>query len=779
MTIQYHKKPSVSSITLSGNLLLINDNPVQLDAMSLILSFEGYSVLTADSAQAALELLERQSPDLIISDVVMPGMDGIELCRLIKSDAATAEIPLLLVSGLRYDDASVLEGLQAGAEEYLEIDAPPSLLLNKVGRLIAQTRANQARLKAELALGESERQYRLLFDNNPQPMWVYDVETFRFLTVNEKAISHYGYSREEFLSLTVEDIRLSEDLSQLIAHPSTQLPDIQCAGVFRHKKRDGTIIEAEIFSNEILFQNRQARLVLANDITDRRRNEEAMRASEERFSKAFSASPVPMSIVTYDSGMYIDVNESFLSNIGYTREEIIGRTTTDINLYPDPRERARLRQILEEQGRILNTEVRRRVKSGEVRVALASSEIIHLNGDRCILTATNDITEHRRLEEQLLQSQKMESIGRLAGGVAHDFNNLLTAIIGYSQLLLRRLDKNDPSFPEVEEIMKSGQSAAALTSQLLAFSRKQVVQPQVLDLNTIVANIEKMLRRLIGEDVELTTMLEPQLVSIKADPNHIEQILLNLAVNARDAMPEGGKLMIETANVYLDESYANQHIGAEAGRYVMLAVSDTGIGMNKQTQSQIFEPFFTTKEKGKGTGLGLSTVYGIVKQSEGNIWVYSEPGHGTIFKVYLPQCDESVDPSCSNETLSRAVGGSETVLLVEDERAVRKLTRKILEESGYQVLEATHADEAVTISNDHEGAIHMMITDMVMPHTNGHDLAERLSALRPEMKLLYMSGYTENRAIDKILKNQAIAFLEKPFSVEGLLNKVRNVLNVD
>ncbi len=288
-----------------------------------------------------------------------------------------------------------------------------------------------------------------------------------------------------------------------------------------------------------------------------------------------------------------------------------------------------------------------------------------------------------------------------------------------------------------------------------------------------------MLRRLIGEDVELATRLDPQLASIKADPNHIEQILLNLAVNARDAMPEGGKLLIETANVNLDDGYASQHIGVEAGRYVMLAVSDTGIGMDKHTQSQIFEPFFTTKEKGTGTGLGLSTVYGIVKQSEGNIWVYSEPGHGTIFKVYLPRCDESVDPSCIDKTLSQAVGGSETVLLVEDEEAVRKLTRKILEESGYQVLEATHADEAVTISNRHKGAIDLMITDMVMPHTNGHDLAERLSALRPDMKLLYMSGYTENRVIDKLLLNPAIGFLEKPFSVDGLLNKVRDVLHVD
>src|SRR5215216_3928241 len=406
------------AFALSSELiLLVNDNPVQLDSMWDLLSHEGYSLLKADSAERALEIMQTRRPDLIISDVVMQGIDGIELCRRIKSDPATQDIPVLLVSDLRYDDPSILEGLEAGADEYLWIDAPPGLLVKRIGRLIAQTRA--------LALSESESQYRLLFENNPHPMWVYDVETLRFLAVNEKALTLYGYSREEFLSLTLEDIRSQEDT-----------PDLQYPSIRRHKKKDRSIIETEIHSSETFFEKRRARMVLAIDITERRRDEETTRASEERFSKAFNASPVPMSITTYEEGRYIDVNESFLQNSGYTREEIIGRTTTDINLYAAPGERDRLRQILKEQGRIRNAEVRRRVKSGEVRVALASSEIINLDGEQCILTTTNDITERRLLEEQLLHSQKMESVGRLAGGIAHDFNNLLTAIIGYSQLLI-------------------------------------------------------------------------------------------------------------------------------------------------------------------------------------------------------------------------------------------------------------------------------------------------------------------------------------------------------
>jgi PAS domain S-box-containing protein len=382
----------------------------------------------------------------------------------------------------------------------------------------------------------------------------------------------------------------------------------------------------------------------------------------------------------------------------------------------------------------------------------------------------------REKEEQLRQSQKMEAVGQLAGGIAHDFNNLLTAITGYSELTLRRLQAEDPLYRNVTEIKKAGERAASLTRQLLAFSRKQVLQPKVLALNSIISEVEKMLSRLIGEDIELRTVLEPQLGSIKADPGQIEQVLLNLAVNARDAMPHGGKLTIETGNVYLDGEYAKQHIAVNPGHYVMLAVSDSGTGMDEKTQARIFEPFFTTKEAGKGTGLGLSTVYGIVKQSGGNIWVYSEVGRGTSFKVYLPHVDEGAQEYKRSAEPEDALQGTEMILLAEDEEMVRKLAREVLEMYGYKVLEAANGGAALLICERHQEPIDLLITDVIMPEMGGRELADRLSQLRPEMKVLYMSGYTDNAIVHQGVLDEGANFIQKPFSPQTLASKVREVL---
>ena len=382
----------------------------------------------------------------------------------------------------------------------------------------------------------------------------------------------------------------------------------------------------------------------------------------------------------------------------------------------------------------------------------------------------------REKAEQLRQSQKMEAVGQLAGGIAHDFNNLLTAITGYSELSLRRLQAEDPLHRNIKEIKKAGERAASLTRQLLAFSRKQVLQPKVLALNSIISDVEKMLRRLIGEDIELRTVLEPQLGSVKADPGQIEQVLLNLAVNARDAMPQGGKLTIETANVYLDGEYAAQHIAVKPGHYVMLAVSDTGCGMDEKTQARIFEPFFTTKEAGKGTGLGLSTVYGIVKQSGGNIWVYSEVGRGTTFKVYLPRVDEGAQEHMRSAEPEDAVPGTGVILLAEDEHMVRKLAREVLEMCGYKVLEAANGGAALLICERHQESIDLLITDVIMPEMGGRELATRLSQLRPEMKVLYMSGYTDNAIVHQGVLDEGANFIQKPFSPQTLASKIREVL---
>ncbi|MFH1350802.1 MAG: ATP-binding protein, partial [Pseudomonadota bacterium] len=379
---------------------------------------------------------------------------------------------------------------------------------------------------------------------------------------------------------------------------------------------------------------------------------------------------------------------------------------------------------------------------------------------------------------QFLQSQKMESVGRLAGGVAHDFNNHLTTIIGYAALVMMRLGKDDPLHSQVKEIKDAADRATSLTRQLLAFSRKQVLQTKVMVINTVVTDVEKMLRRLIGEDIELVTMLEPELGRVKADPSQIDQVIMNLAVNAKDAMPEGGKLTIETGNVTLDSHYAEQHgVEIKQGAYVMLSVSDTGTGIDVETQEHIFEPFFTTKEKGKGTGLGLSTVYGIMKQSDGYIWVYSEPGQGTTFKVYFPAAEEAGKVKQEEKPSFLELKGSETILIVEDNESVRNLACNVLGEYGYRVLEAKDGEEALSVVKGHEGKIHLLLTDVVMPGMRGNELAERIKIERRDMEVLYMSGYTDNAIVHHGVLEEGMNFIQKPFSPDELARKVRETLD--
>jgi PAS domain S-box-containing protein len=386
------------------------------------------------------------------------------------------------------------------------------------------------------------------------------------------------------------------------------------------------------------------------------------------------------------------------------------------------------------------------------------------------------LEQERERAAQLQQSQKMEAVGRLAGGVAHDFNNLLTAITGYSDLSLRRLDPDAPLRRNIEEIKRAATRAADLTHQLLAFSRKQVLQPRVVDLNVVISNMEKMLRRVIGEDIELLFELTPSVGRIKADPGQLEQVLMNLAVNARDAMLGGGKLTIQTANIYVDDEYARQHVAVVPGRYVVLAVSDNGCGMDAATRAQIFEPFFTTKEQGKGTGLGLSTVYGIVKQSRGNIWVYSEVEQGTTFKIYLPRVEEEAEPIRAHESAKTLVGGTETILLVEDDDMVRAISRTILRQAGYTVLEAADGEGALRICREHEGMIHLVLTDVVMPRMSGRATADQLRQLQPNLCVLFMSGYTEEAIVHHGVLHEGVNFMEKPFTPDTLTRKVREVL---
>jgi PAS domain S-box-containing protein len=416
---------------------------------------------------------------------------------------------------------------------------------------------------------------------------------------------------------------------------------------------------------------------------------------------------------------------------------------------------------------------------GKRHTLLASGQVLRDQAGEKLgaVVALQDVTERRSLEEKLLQAQKMEAIGRLAGGVAHDFNNLLTIINGYSDIVLGRLSSDDQMRDLVAEITRAGERAASLTRQLLAFSRKQVLDPKVLDLNDVLGQTEKMLRRLLGEDIELATRLQPTLGSVRADPGQIEQVVLNLAVNARDAMPKGGKLTIETQNVRLDESYAATHPEVRPGAYVLLAVSDTGCGMTPEVKAHLFEPFFTTKAPGLGTGLGLATVFGIVKQSGGHIEVYTEPNVGTTFKIYLPRVRDGARPTPSCPGCTSIPAGNETVLLVEDEDAVLTLGRHVLQASGYTVLGAGRAHEALRICAEHPGPIHLLVTDVVMPEMGGRQLAEHVQRLRPGMRVLYVSGYTDDAVVRHGILEREVNFLQKPFTAAGLASKVREVLD--
>jgi nitrogen-specific signal transduction histidine kinase/CheY-like chemotaxis protein len=397
-------------------------------------------------------------------------------------------------------------------------------------------------------------------------------------------------------------------------------------------------------------------------------------------------------------------------------------------------------------------------------------------GKPIAIAFVSDITARKRLEEQLVHSQKMEAVGRLAGGIAHDFNNLLTIISGYDRLLLNALSPMDPLRGYAEEIARASERATALTKQLLAFSRRQIIQPRLLSLNEVIAETQDMLRRLLGESIKLAPVLQPALGAVRADRSQMEQVLFNLAVNARDAMPEGGTITVETANVDLDVDYAKTHLGVQPGPYVMMAVTDTGIGMDAETRRHIFEPFFTTKPADQGTGLGLATVYGIVKQNGGDIWVYSELGRGTTFKVYLPRANGESQVENKPAAAGEFRRGAETVLVVEDEKSVRQLIVTVLRQHGYQVLEAGDSLEAVQVSEAHTGPIHLLVTDVIMPHSSGRDLAERLQAVRAGIKVLYISGYTENTILHHGVLESNIDFLAKPFAFETLLDRVREML---
>src|SRR5213594_3457117 len=695
-----------------------------------------------DSERGFREALQTFGPDIILTDHSLPTFGAADALRIALLE--TPDTPVIVVTG-SLDEETAAEYIKAGAADYVVKHH-----LERVGPAVVRAldlrRARTEQARAEEARRQGEERFRALIEHGADAV---------ALVAPDGTLLFASHSIERLLGFAPAGLELR----------------------WRHK--DGSWRHIDAVAVDRLAEPAVGAIVVnVRDVSERRRAEAALRESEERYRTLvegvrdiiFALSP---------EGTIASLNPAFETIAGWRREEWVGRPFERL-VHPED-----LPLALELLGRVVRGELRPasqfrvRTAKGDYRVGeFSATPQLHEARLVGILGIGRDVTERVQLEQQLRQAQKMEAVGRLAGGIAHDFNNILTAITGYADLLLEDLGATDPRRQDADEIHKAADRAAGLTRQLLAFSRQQVLQPTVLEVNKLVSDLEKMLRRLLGEDVELSTRLAPTTGRVKADPGQLEQVIMNLAVNARDAMPNGGKLTLETANVDLDEAYAADHYPARAGPFVMLAVSDTGIGMSEETQAHMFEPFFTTKEKGKGTGLGLATVYGIIKQSGGFIWVYSEVGHGTTFKLYLPRVEELAErgagPATPPARLSR---GSETVLVVEDEAPVRSVARQVLERHGYTVLEAPTAETALDLATRYSGIIHLLLTDVIMPGLNGRELAVRLTSMRPDARVIFMSGYTDEAVKRHGVLETGSTYLQKPFTPDAVARTVREVLD--
>jgi PAS domain S-box-containing protein len=910
--------------------------------------------------------------DIVIADWSLPGFDGLSAFKIVRE--LDAYLPFIIVSGTVDEDIAVT-ALKAGVHDFVG----KGKLTRLVPAVERECQEAATHRKERTAVAHGEERYRAMFNSSPLPMWTFDRATLRFVSVNDAAVRHYGYTREEFLSMTLADIRPAADV-QALRDDVKRARGFSDRQVWRHRKKDGSIISAELRANDISVDGQALRLVLINDVTERERParrplglwiglaslvavavltvvsnlqlvREVQRADHthrliaelsvvsETFDDVLEQPPRPNAVASLrraldsvraelaldlnaddatqrdrlariesaltagDRPLVISELETMKANADRAllsqqadvaqqarAERIAQIIATLISLvilwlaFSRTAREGRLRRAAEAEARqseesltamlhsigdgVISTDVSgnvtrmnrvaeeltgwtgsdavgrpftevfqiidattRKPASNPIELVLRDGRMVGLDDNATLISRSNvetpladsaapifdagnklvgavvvfrDASVERRFtdrlrelnedlerrvvertaalqktEEQLRQSQKLEAIGRLAGGIAHDFNNLLSVIISLSDLMIADAEAEklpSPVVNDLDEIRKAGFRAAELTRQLLAFSRQQVLEPKVVDMNDIVAGMEKLLRRVIGADITLRTVRATDRSLVKVDPGQMEQVIMNLVVNARDAMPRGGQVTLEVSRAELDAAFAKDHPGIVPGPYLQLAVSDTGVGMSKEVQAQIFEPFFTTKEKGKGTGLGLSMVVGIVQQSGGTVWVYSEPGKGTTFKIYLP-ITEQTEPTVSQAPPAPRPGGSETILLVEDEPQVRTIARGILTRAGYTVLDAENGVAALKLVGGINTPIDLVLTDLVMPEMNGRELVEKLTKIRPSIKVLFMSGYTDDMVVHHGVIDQGIPFLQKPLMPDSLTKKVREALD--
>ena len=736
--------------------------------------------------------LARASWDLVILDYDLPGLGGLQALKVLHEQGFGG--PAIVISGTAGVQAAV-EAMRAGADDYIMKDRLSSLG-PAIERTLREADACREGRRTPEALNAgtestcaearvSAERLRAVFDASPDGVMA--------LTADGHVIDCNASIVEALGVRSVADVVGSYGLDFIAPEQReaafAQLQEVLRVGAVRSleydvERPDGERFPVEVSANAISDQegNRVGVVLALKDISARRAAEQEVQELNQFRHSIFDQANIWLHVLDRDLNT-IAWNRAAAEISGISPEEALHSQFTWEVMYPDPDERESMmniaREIIEDGLVLENRETRICTRSGDTRsISWHARRLLDADGGPIgLLAMGRDVTEHKQLETQLRQAVKMEAIGRLAGGIAHDFNNMLTAILGNVQLISMRMDQNDDNQRLLGDIRVAARRSADLTRQLLAFSRKQAREPEALDLNAVIERIEPMLQRMIGEDISVLTNLDPDLGLTMADPSQTDQVLMNLVVNARDAMPNGGILTIETANRALDESYAAGYADLEPGRYVMLSVSDTGIGMDRETQERIFEPFFTTKPEDHGTGLGLATVYGIVSQSGGHIYVYSEPGEGTTFKVYLPLLESGEAAGFDERASGEDLTGGETILLVEDEDIVRDLIATVLRRHGHSVLTAAGRDEALEVAAGYSGRIDIMVTDVVMPGKSGVELAEAMVHVRPEMPVLFISGYAENMIVQQGVSRDGVHYLPKPFDPEKLLRKIRAVLS--
>lgn len=768
--------------TLIKKVCIIEDDMGLNRLIQKSLVREGFTTISALSIDEIIEELRSTPNILLLLDYLLPNTTSKEIINTLKMN--NFQVPFIIMTG-HGDERIAVEMMKMGARDYIIKDSGfLNILPQKVKKIYADIENERRLVQSEKLLRESEKRYQTLFNNVSVGIGIINFKG-EFIEANQSILKLFRVrSMAELKNKCVTDWYAEPGDFSHLASALRQRGKVQDWEVILQRKSGKKLFV--LLNADLIIQNREELiLITCREITKRKMYEEALRQSEERFATAFQASPEGIMIYQDKKYTILEVNKSWERILGYSRDEAVGRSLKSLDIFLDSDVYENVIIDKTKFSNFENKEVAVKLKSGSLAFIHLIAEKIVINNESCILTIIQDVTqkkeeeqEKQKLQEQLRQSQKMEAIGRLAGGVAHDFNNLLTVIIGISEILISDLEETDAHITDIEEIKKAANRAATLTRQLLAFSRRQPLELRPLDINKVVANMEKMLNRIIGENIKLTTYLDSDIPMAKADEGQLEQVIMNIVVNAYDAMPAGGELTIRTYSIQASNQFATTTIESAMKNFICLSIEDNGVGMPDDVLEHIYEPFFTTKDPGVGTGLGLAVVYGIIKQHNGWIDVRSSPNKGTRFDIFIPQFEGELESEESERTLLAGLKGEgERILLVEDDKMVREFTTRLLRKNGYDVFVAEDAEKAEEIFLQENENFDLICTDVVLPNKNGLELADYILECKPDIPILLCSGYTDQKVQWDIIREKGLVFLNKPYIVTELLRSIRNAID--